>query len=114
MQKIYDALLEADMLVCASPVYMCGVSAQLKAILDRLHTPMRNRFPLKKTALLLVAGSEQDATFAPILAQYKQLTSLFHLEDCGHVFAGGCTKKGAISGHPALDEAYRLGETICD
>lgn len=114
MQKIYDALLKADMLVCASPVYMCGVSSQLKAILDRLHTPMRDRFPLKKTALLLAGGSEQDATFAPILAQYKQLTSFFQLEDCGYVFAGGVREKGAIAGHAALDKAYRLGQSICD
>ena len=44
MQVVYDKLKCADVIVVASPVYFYGVSAQLKAIIDRLHTPMRNDF----------------------------------------------------------------------
>ena len=54
MTVIYDKLKEADIVVIASPVYFYGISAQLKCIIDRLHTPMRNRFKIKKLALLLV------------------------------------------------------------
>lgn len=47
MQIVYDKLKCADVIVVASPVYFYGVSAQLKAIIDRLHTPMRNDFKVK-------------------------------------------------------------------
>lgn len=43
--------MNADMIVVASPVYFYGISAQLKAIVDRLHTPLRNEFHVKKLAL---------------------------------------------------------------
>ena len=46
MQIVYEKLKTADVLVIASPVYFYGISAQLKAIIDRLHTPMRNEFPI--------------------------------------------------------------------
>ena len=44
----------ADVLVIASPVYFNGVSAQLKALIDRLHTSMRNEFKIKKLAQITV------------------------------------------------------------
>ncbi|MGN0615008.1 flavodoxin family protein [Ruminococcus flavefaciens] len=40
MVQIYEKLRNADIVVIASPVYFYGISAQLKAIVDRLHTPM--------------------------------------------------------------------------
>jgi len=40
MTKVYEKLKMADVLVIASPVYFYGVSAQLKVLIDRLHTPM--------------------------------------------------------------------------
>jgi len=44
MVAIYGKLMEADIVVAASPVYFYGISAQLKTLVDRLHTPMRNDF----------------------------------------------------------------------
>ena len=57
MRTVYDKLKCADVIVVASPVYFYGVSAQLKAIIDRLHTPMRNDFKVKKLALILVGAA---------------------------------------------------------
>ncbi len=47
MDGIYEKLKVADMVVVASPVYFYGISAELKAVIDRLHTPMRNEFSIK-------------------------------------------------------------------
>lgn len=38
MTKVYEKLKSTDILVIASPVYFYGISAQLKAMIDRLHT----------------------------------------------------------------------------
>ena len=47
MDGIYEKLKVADMVVVASPGYFYGISAELKAVIDRLHTPMRNEFQSK-------------------------------------------------------------------
>ena len=56
MAEIYRKLRHTDVLVIASPVYFYGISAQLKAVIYRLHTPLRNSFPIRRLALLLVRG----------------------------------------------------------
>lgn len=109
MQRIYPKLWEADILVAASPVYFYGVSAQLKAIIDRCHTPMRNQFRIRKLALILVGGAARTTLFDAILCQYQLMLTYFHLQDGGKVLVPGVRAPGAIQGHPALEEAYRLG-----
>ena len=52
MQEMYRELEDADVIAVASPVYFYGLSAQLKAVIDRLHTPMRGKFRVHKLALL--------------------------------------------------------------
>ena len=39
MDQIYEKLRIAEIVVVASPVYFYGISAELKAWVDRLHTP---------------------------------------------------------------------------
>ncbi|MBR3045067.1 MAG: flavodoxin family protein [Oscillospiraceae bacterium] len=112
MDMIYEKLRRADVLVIASPVYFYGISAELKAIIDRLHTPMRSSFAIRKTALLLVGAASLPNLFDPILLQYQMILDFFHLQDCGKVLVRGVKDRGDIIGHPALDEAYRLGLSI--
>jgi multimeric flavodoxin WrbA len=41
MQGIYDKLDQADAVVFASPVYMWGINAQLKTLMDRLYAYLK-------------------------------------------------------------------------
>ena len=59
MPLIYEKMNHADMLVIASPVYFYGISAQLKAVIDRFHNPIRDSFHIKKMALLLVGAARR-------------------------------------------------------
>ena len=112
MPQVYAALAEADTLVVASPVYFYGISAQLKALIDRLHTPLRNRFAIRRAALLLVAGNTLPDMFDAILLQYRMILRFFNIEDAGRILVSGVREPGAISGHPALEEAERLGRRL--
>ena len=98
MESIYDKMSAADMLVIASPVYFYGVSAQLKNIIDRCHTPMRKTFNIKNTALLLVAASSNQSVFDGIIRQYELIVDYFHFNDRGRVLVGGVNGKGDIVG----------------
>lgn len=111
MKLVYEKLEEADMLVVASPVYFYGLSAQLKAIIDRLHTPMRNRFKIKKLALILVGAATLPELFDSIITQYKLILNFFHLEDAGMLLVRGAKNKGDVT-EESLKEAYALGKSI--
>ena len=112
MSKIYELLMKADILVVASPVYFYGISAQLKALVDRLHTPMRHEFNVKKMALFLVGAATLPDMFEPINLQYELILRFFKLEDIGRIFVDGVKDIGDIKGNKALDDAYKLGLSI--
>ena len=112
MQTIYDKMGHADMLVIASPVYFYGLSAQLKAVIDRCHNPIRDTFPIKKMALLLVGAATLPELFDSILAQCQLCLNFFKLEDAGRVLVRGVKDKGDIKNTNALNEAFELGQQL--
>ena len=112
MSLIYDKMAVADMLVIASPVYFYGLSAQLKAIIDRFHNPIRDTYHIKKTALLLVGAASLPELFDGILAQYRLCLNFFKLEDAGRVLVRGVKDKGDIQNTEAIQKANELGLNI--
>lgn len=112
MTIVYDKLRTADIVVIASPVYFYGISAELKAVIDRLHTPMRNEFRIKKLALILVGAATLPELFDAIKLQYKLVLDFFHLEDAGMVLVRGARDKGDVKANGALKEAYDFGLSI--
>ncbi|MBO4864867.1 MAG: flavodoxin family protein [Eubacterium sp.] len=111
MTVIYDKLSKADVVIIASPVYFYGISAQLKAIVDRLHTPMRNKFHIKKLGLILVGAAELPDLFDSIITQYNLTLRFFDLEDAGTVLVRGAKNIGDVKEND-LEIAYALGEAI--
>ena len=99
-------------MVLASPVYFYGISAQLKAIIDRLHTPMRDSFRIRRTALLLVGAASLPELFDAILTEYRLACRFFHLEHAGQVLVWGAKEKGDVRTGDALQQAYDLGASI--
>ena len=99
-------------IVVASPVYFYGLSAQLKSVIDRLHTPLRNKFKVKKLVLLLVAAATLPTVFDAIKLQYQLVLDFFKLENAGMVLVKGVKDIGDIKGNPALEKAFVLGKNM--
>ena len=112
MTILNEKMSQTDMLVIASPVYFYGISAQLKAVIDRFHNPIRDTFHIKKMALLLVGAATLPELFDAIIAEYNLCLKFFGIEDVGNVLVRGVKDKGDINNTDALNEAYRLGESI--
>ena len=112
MDAVYDKFMKADTVVIASPVYFYGISAQLKALVDRLHTPMRNEFRIKRLGLILVGAATLPDLFDPILLQYRMILRFFHLEDIGTVLVSGAKEKGDVLQGDRLKRAYELGNAL--
>lgn len=112
MQRVYDALSDADLLVIASPVYFYGISAQLAAVIHRLHNPLRDQFHIRQAVLLLAAASSKPHVVEPIKLQYTLLLKNFDIQDCGMVIAQGVKAPGDIlrTDYPA--QARQLARLI--
>ena len=111
MLIVYEKLSKADTLIIASPVYFYGISAQLKAIIDRLHTPMRNKYHIRRIGLILVGAAELPQLFDSIISQYNLVLNYFHLEDAGKVLVRGAKEKGDVK-EEDLQKAFLFGQQL--
>ncbi len=113
MEAIRGKLLRSDMVVFATPLYYYGMSAQLKALVDRFcaFNSSLNRRHLK-SALLVVAWNADDWTFEALTAHYKTLVRYIRFEDEGMVLGYGCgtPEMTERSGYP--EQAYQLGKRL--
>ncbi len=112
MAEIYEKMKVADLLVIASPVYFYGLSAQVKALIDRCHNPIRDTFRIRRMALLLVGAATLPELFDGVLAQYQLCLNFFHLKDAGQVLVRGAKDRGDVTATGALQKAYELGCSI--
>lgn len=110
MSEIFEKLRRADTVVIASPVYFYGLSARLKALIDRLHTPMRNTFSIRRLGLILVGAASLPDLFDPIILQYRMVLRFFGLEDIGMVLVPGAKEKGDVLSGDGIQRAYELGK----
>lgn len=112
MDDIYPRLAAADVIVAATPLYGWTASSQLKAVLDRLYTPYRNTFKVRKAALISVCAGTSEHLFDALKMEYSFWLDCFGLEDGGIATARGIREIGEIEGNPGLEAAEELGRTI--
>lgn len=115
MQQIYDAIVESDTLVLASPMYFWAFTAQLKAVLDRtLAVAGANdmNYPKLDCVMLVVAGDESQKNYDPMIYYYNNLLDWLGWKDKGVIMAGGPNLVGDIVGSPYLDQARKLGASL--
>lgn len=112
-QKIRTAILGADMIVFATPLYYYGMSAQLKIAVDRFcaynSSITRKRM---KSALLTVAWNSDTWTFDALESHYKTLVRYLSLQDQGMVLGRGCGTPSMTRHSPYPKMAYELGKEL--
>ena len=113
MDAIREKILEADMLVLATPLYYYGMSAQLKTCIDRFCS--RN-FSIQKrhlkSALLSVAYNCDDWTFEALESHYDTLVRYLNLDDAGRVLGYGCGTPSMTKNSRYPNEAYELAKGL--
>lgn len=106
-------ILGSDMLVFATPLYYYGMTAQLKAVIDRFCSAnssiTRKRL---KSALLTVAWNSDDWTFDALEAHYDTLVRYLSLRDCGRVLGAGCGSPSMTARTGFPEQARRLGRSL--
>ena len=113
MQAIYDELRNTDIVVLATPIYYFGITAQLKAVIDRFYPSLTKPFSAHSSLFLVTYGDESATEADMAIAHYKTIISRgMGWQDCGVVKASGVFERGDIAGHRSLSEAEELGKAI--
>ena len=109
-QVIREAILSADMIVFATPLYYYGMSAQMKIVVDRFcaYNSSITRKHMK-SALLTVAWNSDNWTFDALESHYKTLVRYLDFEDCGMVLGRGCGSPSMTRQTKYPEDAYKLG-----
>lgn len=124
--SLVPKIMEADLLVFASPLYFWTISSKLKALIERFYAIAREdtdpplgryeRYPQKDCALLMTSADQFFWTFEQAVSYYQfALVHYIGFHDRGMLLAGGC---GDTNGKPRiqetsyLDQAYEFGRTI--
>ena len=111
VEDIKEKLLSSDMVMFATPLYYYGMTAQLKAVVDRFcayNSSLNSRH--LKSALLTVAWNADDWTFDALVAHYKTLVRYINFEDQGMVLGYGCGTPSMTRKSAYMKEAYELGK----
>jgi len=123
MQMVYRELEQADRIVLASPVQFMGLTAQMKAMIDRCQALWARKYVLKlpplgssrerKGLFISVGGQKMANLFEPSLVTVRTLFKILDITYAGELVFPGIDEKGAIAKHPdALRQAFLSGQKL--
>ncbi len=125
MKSLYPKLVEADVVVVASPIFFYSVSAHLKAMIDRCQALWARKYALKQTispgkpdregVFVAVGGSRGNKIFDGPLLTMKYFFDALDMKFQRSLLIKEVDAKGAILNHPtAMAEAYALGKKVVE
>jgi len=125
MQMVYRELEQADRIVLASPIQFTGVTAQVKAMIDRLQALWARKYVLKvpplgngrerKGFFISVGGRKIADLFEPALVMVRTVFRVLDIAYAGELLFPGVDEKGAIKKHPdALKQAFLAGQKLVE
>lgn len=110
MAAVLRALLEADLVALVTPLYYYGISAQLKAVIDRFYAKdAAIHEKHHKAVLLCAAAATDDWTMEALECHFKIVCRYLNWKDCGKVLAEGCGSVELTKASQYPQKAYELG-----
>jgi multimeric flavodoxin WrbA len=120
MDAIYPKLLAADGIIVASPMFFYGVTAQLKALIDRCQALWARKYVLKnmpetsrKGVFIAVGATRGKQLFDGSILTIRYFFQAIAAEYVDELLVRGVDKRGEIKEHPtALADAFELGRRL--
>ena len=116
---IFSEMITADMIVFASPIFCWGISAQLKALLDRGFCLLKGDEQLlltaKPMALVATGAGALKGNLSLLVPPFKALAKYFRCKNAGTLLVPFCTtpdKLGAGVKKRALKLAHVLAKAV--
>ena len=124
MAKIYPKLLEADIIILASPIFFYGVTAWAKALIDRCQALWARKYQLKDPSLgkegkrrkgffISTGGTKGQRVFEGAILTAKYFFDVLNAEYEGELVIREVDAKGDILKHPeTLRQAFEVGRRL--
>ena len=109
---VRNNIVDADAVVFATPMYYFGISAQIKAVIDRFYS-INGQIHVPKKAVLIMTYADTSAKEAqPIISHYETLLNYLGWSDAGKIIASGVWTEGSVNNTQYPKQAYELGKNI--
>jgi len=124
MQKIYPILLEADIVILASPIFFYGISGWAKALVDRSQALWSRKYLVKDPSMgkegkkregffISVGATKGQKVFEGAILTAKYFFDTFNAAYMGELVFRGIEAKGDILKYPeALQQAFETGRKL--
>lgn len=112
MAEILEKMIQADVIVMATPVYFYSIDAQLKTLIDRTvarYTEINN----KEFYFIATAADNDKSTLERTIECFRGFTDCLEGSSVrGVIYGTGAWQKGDIEGSEAMKEAYNMGKNV--
>lgn len=112
MADVLQKMIDADVIVFASPVYFYSIDAQLKALIDRTVArwlEVKN----KEFYYIMTAADNDTAAMETTLACFRGYADCVKgAKEMGVIYGIGVYKKGEVKDKEAMAHAYEMGKNM--
>ena len=112
MAEVLQKMIDADVLVLASPVYFYSIDAQLKAVIDRTVArwlEVRD----KEFYYIMTAADEERSSLETTLACFRGYADCVEgAKEMGVIYGTGVYEKGEILQSDCMKQAFAMGKNV--
>jgi multimeric flavodoxin WrbA len=112
MTEVLDKIIDADVIVMATPVYFYTMSGQMKTLIDRTYSRYL-AISNKEMYFIMTAADSRMQAMERTLEGFRGFTSCLEgAKEKGIIYGTGAWNLGDIIGLPAMKQAYEMGKAI--
>lgn len=113
MAEILDKMVDADVIVLATPVYFYSMAAQMKTLIDRT-VPRYTEISDKDFYFIMTAADPDNAALERTLEGFRGFTEdcLNGAREAGIIYGTGAWQIGEIKNTDAYEQAYQMGKGV--
>jgi multimeric flavodoxin WrbA len=111
MSEILEKMVNADVIVMATPVYFYTMNGQMKTLIDRTCSRY-SEIKDKEFYFIVTAYDSNNQKMQRTLEEFRGFTyCLEGPEEKGVIYGTGAWNIGDIKGTPAMNQAYQMGKS---
>ncbi len=112
MKEIEEKMMDADVIVLASPIYFYSMTSQMKAVIDRtysFHTKLKG----KTFCFIITCAAPEESYTETMLASLRGFTCCVPESVEGGIVMGlGTNEAGDMRNTAAMQQAYEMGKNL--
>lgn len=106
---VVEKMIEADVIVMATPIYFDNMCGQMKTMIDRVFERERDVKNKEFYFIMTAGGSNTECT---LLGFRNFIRYLSGSKEKGVIYGTGIHLKGSVKGKSVMKEAYKMGHNL--